>query len=101
MVSQLIMVRGVLWGFSWWIYHFLLLAAMIIMIIGLVKQYAVKGTLAESIRSLFTNDPFERITNSISPSVKNLVTATEKKDTYTAGHTFRVTMYALKLAEEA
>jgi putative nucleotidyltransferase with HDIG domain len=100
LVSQLIMVRGVLWSFSWWIYHFLLLAAMIGMIIGLVKQYAVKGTLTESIRSLFTNDPFERITNSIGPSVKALVTATEKKDTYTAGHTFRVTMYALKLAEE-
>lgn len=100
MVSQLIMVRGVMWTFSWWIYHFLLLASMIVMIIGLVKQYAVKGTLTESIRSLFTNDPFERITNSISPSVKNLVTATEKKDTYTAGHTFRVTMYALRLAKE-
>jgi putative nucleotidyltransferase with HDIG domain len=100
LVSQLIMVRGVLWSSSWWIYHFLLLTAMIGMIIGLVKQYAVKGTLSESIRSLFTKDPFERITNSIGPSVKALVTATEKKDTYTAGHTFRVTMYALKLAEE-
>jgi len=100
LVSQLIMVRGVLWSFSWWIYHFLLLAAMIGMIIGLVKQYAVKGTLTDSIRSLFTSDPFERITNSMGPSVKALVTATEKKDTYTAGHTFRVTMYALKLAEE-
>jgi putative nucleotidyltransferase with HDIG domain len=100
MVSQLIMVRGVLWTFSWWIYHYLLLASMIFMMIGLYKQYAAKGTLTESIQSLFTNDPFERITNSISPSVKALVTATEKKDTYTAGHTFRVTMYALKLAEE-
>jgi putative nucleotidyltransferase with HDIG domain len=100
MVSQLIMVRGVMWNFSWWIYHFLLFASMIVMIIGLVRQYAVKGTLTESIRSLFTDDPFERITNSISPSVKALVTETEKKDTYTAGHTFRVTMYALNLAEE-
>ncbi len=66
----------------------------------MVKQYAVKGTLTESIRSLFTNDPFERITNSIAPSVKNMVNAVEKKDTYTAGHTLRVTMYALSLAEE-
>jgi putative nucleotidyltransferase with HDIG domain len=100
MVSQVIMVRGVMWTFSWWIYHFLLLASMIIMLIGLMKQYAVNGTLTKSIHSLFTNDPFERITNSISPSVKKLVTDTEKKDTYTAGHTIRVTMYALKLAEE-
>ncbi|MEH7107851.1 HD-GYP domain-containing protein [Bacillus sp. JJ1764] len=99
-VSQIIMVRGVLWASSWWIYHFLLLASMIVMIIGLYKQYSVKGTLVNSVRSLFTNDPFERVTHSIIPSVKALVTATEKKDTYTAGHTLRVTMYALKLAEE-
>ena len=100
MVAQIIMVRGVMWSFSWWIYHFLLLASMIVMIAGLIKQYAVKGTLTESIRSLFTNDPFERITNSIAPSVKDMVTAVEKKDTYTAGHTLRVTLYALRLAEE-
>lgn len=100
LVSQLIMVRGTIWNFSWWIYHFLLLFSMIVMIIGLVKQYAVKETLTESIRSLFTNDPFERAINGISPSVKELVSATEKKDTYTAGHTFRVTMYALNLARE-
>jgi putative nucleotidyltransferase with HDIG domain len=100
MVSQLIMIRGIQWSFSWWIYHFLLLASMVVMLIGIVKQYAVKGTLTESLRSLFTTDPFERATNSLAPSVKALVTATEKKDTYTAGHTFRVTMYALKLAEE-
>jgi hypothetical protein len=79
MVSQIIMVRGVMWSLSWWIYRFLLLFSMIVMIVGLVKQYAVKGTLTESIRSLFTNDPFERITNWIAPSVKALVTATEKK----------------------
>lgn len=100
MVSQVIMVRGVLWNASWWIYHFLLIASMIVMLIGLMKQYAVKGTMVESMRSLFTIDPFERITNSLAPSVKKMVSATEEKDSYTAGHTFRVTMYALKLAEE-
>lgn len=99
-VSQIIMVRGIMWSLSWWIYHFLLLFSMVVMVIGLFKQYAVKGTLSKSIYSLFTNDPFERITNSISPSVKALVTATEKKDSYTAGHTFRVTMYALNLGKE-
>jgi putative nucleotidyltransferase with HDIG domain len=99
-VSQLIMVLGELWRLSWWLYHFLLLSSMIVMMIGLVKQYKVKSTYVDSLRALFTNDPIERITGSISPRVKNLVVATEKKDTYTAGHTFRVTMYALQLAEE-
>lgn len=99
-VSQLIIVMGELWKLSWWMYHVLLLASMIVMIIGLVKQYAVRGSLEGALRALFTNDPFERITNSTSPSVKALIIAIEKKDTYTVGHTFRVTMYALKLAEE-
>ncbi|WP_245959414.1 HD-GYP domain-containing protein [Neobacillus piezotolerans] len=100
MVSQMIMVRGLLWSLGWWIYHFLLLGSMVVMIIGLYKQYAVKGTVSESLRSLFITDPFERITNSIPSSIRALVTATEEKDSYTAGHTFRVTLYALKLAEE-
>jgi putative nucleotidyltransferase with HDIG domain len=99
-VSQLIMTLGETWRMSWWTYHFLLLASMIVMLIGLVKQYAVKGTLAASLRALFTNDPFERISGSMSKRVRDLVIATEKKDTYTAGHTFRVTMYGLKLSEE-
>jgi putative nucleotidyltransferase with HDIG domain len=99
-ISQIIIVTGELWRMSWWIYHFLLLASMMVMLAGLLRQYAEKGNLVKGLKALFTNDPFERITASISPTVKKLVIATEQKDTYTAGHTFRVTMYALKLAEE-
>lgn len=99
-ISQLIMVMGEQWKLSWWMYHFLLLASMIVMLLGLIKQYAVRGTLEGALRAIFTNDPFEKITTSTSPSLKALIIAIEKKDTYTVGHTFRVTMYALKLAEE-
>ncbi|WP_442595755.1 HD-GYP domain-containing protein [Neobacillus sp. D3-1R] len=100
LVSQLIMVLGEKWKLSWWTYHFVLLASMIVVLVGLIKQYAAKGSLVGALRALFTNDPFERVTGSISPSVRDLVIITEKKDTYTAGHTFRVTLYALKIAEE-
>lgn len=99
-VSQLIMVMGDLWRLSWWIYHLLLLASMIVMIAGLVKQYVANKSVSGAMRALFSTDPVERITNSLSPSVKALVLATETKDIYTAGHNFRVTMYALRLAEE-
>lgn len=98
--TQLIMVLGDTWQLSWWMYHFLLLASMTAMLIGMMKQYSVKGSLAPAMRALFTNDPFERMTSSLSPSVKALIAATEKKDSYTAGHTFRVAMYAFRLAEE-
>jgi uncharacterized membrane protein len=38
--SQVIMVLGETWKLSWWLYHFLLLAAMIVMLVGLVRQYS-------------------------------------------------------------
>jgi putative nucleotidyltransferase with HDIG domain len=99
-VAQFIMITGNSWHLSWWMYHFLLLGSMIVMLIGLVKQYATVKSLSKVLHALFTNDPVERVTSSISPSVKALVLATETRDKYTAGHNFRVTLYALKLAEE-
>ncbi|WP_426450244.1 HD-GYP domain-containing protein [Paenibacillus sp. S-38] len=99
-VSQWIMVLGTVWRLSWWMYHFLLLASMVIMVCGLVKQYASKLSWTGAVRSLFTSNPVERITSALSPSVRSLMLATEKKDSYTAGHNFRVTLYALQLARE-
>lgn len=100
LVSQLIIIQGTLWRLSWWSYHVLLLLSMVIMLIGLYRQYAANQSLVGAIRALFTSDPVERITTSISPSVKALMLATESKDPYTAGHNLRVTLYALQLAEE-
>ncbi len=99
-VSQLIMAMGETWRLSWWLYHLLLLASMLLMITGFIKQFAAQRSVNQVIHSLFTVDPLERITNCISPSVKALILATESKDTYTAGHNFRVTMYALRIGEE-
>jgi len=99
-VSQLIMVNSEVWRVSWWLYHVYLLAAMGAAVAGLALQYGGAGSLAASIRALYTTDPVERVTSALSPSIKALMAATEKKDPYTAGHNFRVTLYALKLGEE-
>ncbi|USB33554.1 HD-GYP domain-containing protein [Paenibacillus sp. YPG26] len=100
MVAQYIMAAGELWRISWWMYHFLLLASMIVMITGLIRQYASNPSWNMTFRGLYSTDPMERITSCLSPSVRNLIQATEEKDLYTAGHNFRVTMYAMKLGEE-
>lgn len=79
----------------------LLLVSMVVMLTGLFKQYAAANhSMVMTIKALFTNDPIERITSSISSSVRQLIAVTETKDSYTAGHNFRVTMYALRLGEE-
>lgn len=98
-VTQYILVMGELWRLSWWLYHFLMLGAVLVMLFGLIQQYGANKSFADAIKALFTMDPVERITNSLSPSVKALVSATESRDLYTAGHNFRVTMYALRIAE--
>lgn len=90
---------GEVWRLSWWLYHFLMLGSVTAILIGLILQYGANKSFIGAIKALFTMDPVERITNSISPSVKALVLATESRDLYTAGHNFRVTMYALRLAD--
>lgn len=98
-VSQIIMVTGTTWQLSWWLYHYTLLASMLIMVLSFVRQYAGKPSLSGLIEALYRPDPRAWIASSISPSVKALIGQTEQKDAYTAGHNYRVALYGLRLAE--
>ena len=98
--AQVIMMFGEQWRLSWWLYHVWLLAAIVLIIVGLFKQFGTNTSIAASIQAMFATDPVERVTSALPPSVKSLIMATESKDVYTAGHNFRVTIYALSIAEE-
>jgi putative nucleotidyltransferase with HDIG domain len=100
MVAQIGMAFSEVWRTSWWLYHVYILASMIALLIGLVRQYTNSKSISLAIKTLFTTDPMERIASHLSPSLKALIAATESKDAYTAGHNYRVTVYALKIAEE-
>lgn len=99
-VAQGIMMMGELWKLSWWLYHVLLLSSTVSMIVGLIRQNNGSKSIVMTLKALFTTDPIERITSCLSPSVNTLILATETRDSYTSGHNFRVTMYALKLASQ-
>ncbi|WP_240647185.1 HD-GYP domain-containing protein [Paenibacillus nanensis] len=100
LIAQIIMVTGEPWRASWWLYHFMLLASVIVMVGGIFREYLSTGSMTGSIKLLFRANPQDWINAYISPSVRQLVLTTEAKDAYTAGHNYRVALYALKLAEE-
>lgn len=98
-VAQWIVMQGTMFYLSWWIYHFLLLFAVLAMLSGLIRQYAVGKGLGLAVKTLFQSDPLERMAAGISNRVQALIIATESKDIYTAGHNFRVSLYGFRIAE--
>ncbi|OMF32671.1 phosphohydrolase [Paenibacillus sp. FSL H8-0548] len=99
-VAQIIMVSGSTWHVSWWLYHFLLLASVIVMVLGIVSQYVNSKSITASMKLMFRSNPQDWINTYTSNSVRELVMTTEARDSYTAGHNYRVALYALKLGEE-
>lgn len=97
--AQWIMLNGIVWHLSWWLYHFLFVAATLALVIGIVWQYAEGTSLVAAVRGLFLSDPVDRLDAGLSRSVRALVTALETNDPYVAGHSYRVTLAAVHLAE--
>jgi putative nucleotidyltransferase with HDIG domain len=98
-VAQVIIVTAELWRVSWWIYHLLFLSAMCVMLYGLIRQYTMGASIGMAVRGLMGLDPVERIEAGIAPSIRALVIATETRDRYTAGHSYRVAIEALRLGQ--
>ncbi len=99
--AQLIISLGPAWTVSWWLYHVLLVGVTSAILVGLVLQqdqpHVPLGTV---LRGLWNNHPDDLLAAGISVSVQRLVLETERHDPYTAGHSYRVALHALRLARE-
>lgn len=98
--TECIMVTTAMWTLAWWLYHLVLVLSTGVLLIGVIAQYKSNASIIQTFHQMFSANPFERIRIGISSSMENLIIATETKDTYTAGHNFRVAHYALQLGKE-
>jgi len=98
--AQIVLITTSSHNVGWWAYHVLLFMAVLVMSIGIFREYLNTGSISASFKRLFRADPNNWINTYLTPSVKELIIATETKDEYTAGHNYRVTIYALMLGEE-
>jgi hypothetical protein len=98
-ITECIMVTTMMWTLAWWFYHVILVVSTIILLCGVIAQYKSNVSITRTFHQMFSIDPVERIRIGISSSMQKLIIATEAKDAYTAGHNFRVAMYALQLGE--
>lgn len=98
--AQIVLITTSPNNIGWWGYHVLLFLSVIVVTIMIIGEYKHAESLAVSVKRLYRADPDSWIQTYLTPSVKDLVLKTETKDAYTAGHNYRVTVYALKLGEE-
>ena len=98
--SQVSMYYGVVWAASWWLYHVLMLAAFVTLIVGWVVEAARAKSLVVFSRAIELRDELNRATVATPEALARLEAAIASKDEYTRHHMTRVAAYAVAIARE-
>ena len=97
--AELAMMYSNIWNLSWWLYHVFMLCGFAIIAYGILLEYRRHKTLGSLFDGITVRDAIERIQENYNEATTALVAAVEAKDSYTRGHSARLSDYAVTIVE--
>jgi putative nucleotidyltransferase with HDIG domain len=97
--AQLSMRFGRMWHLSWWDYHILLLLGFGSTVYALLRCYMRAKDRRMDLAHVFQRSPLAHISRGYPEALRALVAAVEARDSYTRGHSKRVTELSLEVGQ--
>lgn len=96
--SLVIQTFGAVWHLSWWLYHGLLLIAVVLPMTAFALLYRRGSSLIEIVDSLLLNETLAKVEYSFPDAIDEFITTVEQRDPYLKGHMRRVCELAVAIA---
>jgi putative nucleotidyltransferase with HDIG domain len=97
--AQVSMRLGRMWHLSWWDYHVLLMLGFGSAVYALIKSYMRAQDRRIDLAHIFQRGVLAHISRGYPEALRALVAAVEARDSYTRGHSKRVTELSLEIGE--
>lgn len=98
--SLVIQTFGAVWHLSWWLYHGLLLIAVVLPMAAFAHLYRRGSSLIEIVDSLLLNETLAKVEYSFPDAIDGFITTVEQRDPYLKGHMRRVCELAVAIADQ-
>jgi HD-GYP domain-containing protein (c-di-GMP phosphodiesterase class II) len=90
---------GEVWHISWWLYHVLLLVAVVLPLSAIGWLYRRGSSLIEIVDSLLLNETLAKVEYSFPDAMDGFISTVERRDPYLKGHMRRVCELAVAIAD--
>ena len=98
--SLFIQTFGEVWHLSWWLYHGILLVAVVLPMATFAQLYRRGNSLVEITDSLLLHETLAKIEYSFPDAIEGLIATVEHRDPYLKGHMRRVCELAVAIADQ-
>ena len=98
--SLFIQAFGEVWRISWWLYHALLLIAVVLPMSAFALVYRRGSSLIEIVDSLLLTETLAKVEYSFPDAIEGFIQTVEQRDPHLKGHMRRVCELAVAIADQ-